>query len=71
MLPVGTLIMLSDILGLDLRDEREERMLRLHDPAAGRICSSTGNPNRLVKRLMRDAELEARPRVFESIEAAS
>ena len=25
----------SEVLGLDLRDEREERMLRLHDPVSG------------------------------------
>ena len=34
-LPGGVLSVRSEVLGLDLRDACEERMLRLHDPATG------------------------------------
>ena len=35
-LPSRGVMVHSEVLGLDLRDEREDRMLRLHDPVAGR-----------------------------------
>ena len=35
MLPDRKFAIHSDVLGLDLRDEREVEMLRLHDPATG------------------------------------
>ena len=34
-LPGGALSVHSEVLGLDLRDQREAQMLRLHDPATG------------------------------------
>ena len=35
-LPGGGAVVPSEVLGLELRDRRGERMLRLHDPATGR-----------------------------------
>ena len=63
----------SEVLGLDLRDEREERMLRLHDPVAGQYLLTYGESERAreaetVARQSaeaRIARLEARLRYFE------
>ena len=40
-LPSRSVAVHSEVLALDLRDEREERMLRLHDPGTGRPKHAT------------------------------
>ena len=54
-LPDGGVAVSSEVLGLYLRDRREERMLRLHDPAAGQDLLTYRESERA-----REAEASAR-----------
>ena len=54
-LPEGSAAAYSEVLGLELRDRREERMLRLHDPAAGQDLLTYRESERA-----REAEASAR-----------
>ena len=58
-LPGGGVTVRSQVLRLDLRDRCEERMLRLHDPVAGRDLPTCREAE------ARNAELEARVRELE------
>ena len=75
----------SEVLGLDLRDEREVRMLRLHDPMAGWDLLTYQESERAREEEVaarrreaaarraaeaRNAELEARIRDLESAPAS-
>ena len=73
-LPGGVLTLRSDILRLEIRDRREERMLRLHDPATGQDLLTYRESDRVREEETaarqaaeaRVAKLEARLRDFES-----
>ena len=67
MLPAGGVSVHSEVLGLELRDEREARRLRLHDPATGRHLL-TYREEAAARRAAeaRTAKLEARLRDLES-----
>ena len=69
-LPDGGAAVRSRVLELDLRDRREERMLRLHDPVVGRDLP-TYREESVARQLAeaRVARLEARLRGFESAAA--
>ena len=84
-LPGGMHALHSDVLGLDLRDRREERMLRLHDPVDGqdlptyrefcrvRDAEAAAHREEAAARQVaeaRVAELETRLRDFERAAAA-
>ena len=63
LLPGGVRSVRSDVLGLELRDRREERMLRLHDPATGQDLLTYREAERAREAAeARVAELEARLR---------
>ena len=56
----------SEMLGLDLRDRREERMLRLHDPVAGQdLLTYREEAAARQAAEARIAQLEVRLRDFE------
>ena len=62
-LPGGVPSVRSDVLGLELRDRREERMLRLHDPATEQDLLTYREAERAREAAeARVAELEARLR---------
>ena len=77
-LPDGGMAVRSRVLDLDLRDRREERMLRLHDPVArrdlptyrelGGACEAEAAARQAAE--ARVAELEIRLRDFERAAAA-
>ena len=69
-LPDGGVAVRSRVLELDLRDRREERMLRLHDPVGGRDLP-TYREESVARQLAeaRIAKLEARLRDFERVAA--
>ena len=54
-LPEGSAAAYSEVLGLELRDRREDHMLRLHDPAAGQDLLTYRESERA-----REAEASAR-----------
>ena len=61
----------SEVLGLELRDERETRMLRLRDPATGEdLLSYREEADARHAAEARNAELEARIRELEGVPAA-
>ena len=61
----------SEVLGLELRDERETRMLRLRDPATGEdLLSYREEADARYAAEARNAELEARIRELEGVPAA-
>ena len=72
-LPGGGMALRSEVLGLDLRDRREERMLRLHDPVTGQDLFTYREAERKREEESaarqeaeaRIAKLEARLRDFE------
>ena len=64
-LPSRSITVHSEVLGLDLRDEREERMLRLHDPATGQDLPTYREALRA-----RDEEATAREREATARQAA-
>ena len=79
-LPGGGAAVRSEVLGLDLRNRREERMLRLHDPATGRDLLTYGELERAheeeaaaARRAAeaRVAKLEARLRDLQSLDTAA
>ena len=56
----------SEVLGLELRDERDARMLRLRDPATGEVLLTHEESERArAQAEARVAELEARLRALE------
>lgn len=66
LLPDAALTVHSDVLELDFRDEREERMLRLHDPVTERDLLTYAESERAREAAeARIARLEARLRNFE------
>ena len=65
-LPGGSVAVRSEMLGLDLRDRREERMLRLHDPVAGQdLLTYREEAAARQAAEARIAQLEVRLRDFE------
>ncbi len=61
----------SEVLGLELRDERETRMVRLRDPATGEdLLSYREEADARHAAEARNAELEARIRELEGVPAA-
>ena len=71
--PEGPLALLSEVLGLELRDSREEQLLRLHDPETGHVFLTHHESDEaleeesVARQALEDriVQLEARLRVLE------